>query len=312
MSRLSLWIITPTVLLLGLGLLVTQGQGEEKIRLEEGITYQEVDGESLQLDMASPEGEGPFPAIVFIHGGGWGGGNRQAFRNQIQEAAKRGYVAVSISYRLMKFDMEKRETTTAKPIFPTQIHDCKAAVRWLRANAEKYHADPERIGVIGASAGGHLSLLVGLAGKEADLEGEGGHLDQSSQVQAVVNIFGPTEMVTGYQGSTLDWVFRLFMGGTPEETPERYKAASPVTYVRAGAPPILTLHGDQDQVVPVQQAELLDERLKEAGAPHTLLILKDQGHGFAGPAQQKANEATWAFFEEHLKTVEPGGDPNRQ
>jgi len=302
MSRLSIWIVIPAVMLLGL--LVGRGQGEE-IHLEQGITYQEVEGESLKLDMARPDGEGPFPALVFIHGGGWTGGNRQAFRGQIQEAAKRGYVAVSISYRLMKFDMEKKETTTAQPIFPTQIHDCKAAVRWLRANAEKYQADPDRIGVIGASAGGHLSLLVGLSGKDADLEGDGPHLDQSSQVQAVVNIFGPTEMVTGHQGSTLAWIFRLFMGGTPEETPETYKAASPVTYARAGAPPILTLHGDQDQVVPVQQAELLDERLKAAGAPHTLVILEGQGHGFAGPAQQQANEATWGFFAEHLKTGKP-------
>ncbi|MEX1040890.1 MAG: alpha/beta hydrolase [Pirellulaceae bacterium] len=308
MNRPSVWIITPVFLLLSLGLLACRGQGEE-IRLEEGITYQEVEGQSLQLDMAHPEGEGPFPALVFIHGGGWTGGNRQAFRGPIQEAAGRGYVAVSISYRLMTFDMEKKETTTAKPIFPTQIHDCKAAVRWLKAHAEKYHVDSDRIGVIGASAGGHLALLVGLAGKEADLEGSGPHLDQSSDVQAVVNIFGPTEMVTAHQGSTLAWIFRLFMGGTPEETPETYKAASPVTYVRAGAPPILTLHGDQDPVVPVQQAELLDERLKEAGAPHTLMILKGQGHGFAAAAQQKANEATWKFFAKHLKNEQVPEEP---
>src|SRR5688572_6644979 len=103
MSRSNSWIVTPAVLPLCLGLLVSCSQAEEKIHLEQGITYQEVDGQALQLDMASPEGDGPFPAIVFIHGGGWSGGHRQAFRGPIQEAAKRGYVAVSISYRLMTF-----------------------------------------------------------------------------------------------------------------------------------------------------------------------------------------------------------------
>ena len=137
--------------------------------------------------MARPEGDGPFPAIVFIHGGGWYQGNRQGYRGAIEEAAKRGYVAITISYRLMQFDESKKETTTATPIFPAQIHDAKAAVRWLRANAKKYHVDPDRIGVTGASAGGHLSLLVGLTDPTAKLEGDSGSPDQSSRVQAVVN-----------------------------------------------------------------------------------------------------------------------------
>jgi acetyl esterase/lipase len=272
-----------------------------EISVEEGITYSKVGDQELKLDLAKPEGDGPFPAIVFIHGGGWLGGNRSHFRPFAEEAAKRGYVGLTISYRLMKFDAEKKETTTATQRFPDQIHDCKAAVRWLRANADKYHVDKNRIGVAGGSAGGHLSLLVGLTDKSDKLEGDGGNPDQSSRVQAVVNIFGPTEMASCYEGSSVAWMLRLFMGGKPEETPEVYKKASPVTYVTKDDPPILTIHGDQDKLVPVAQAKLLDQKMKAAGVQHELLILEGQGHGFGGESQQTAMKAMWDFFDKQLK-----------
>ena len=275
------------------------------VTVEENLTYGQGGDAELKLDLARPEGEGPFPAIVFIHGGGWFQGNRQAYKSQIREAAQKGYVAATISYRLMQFDQKQKETTTAKPIFPAQIQDAKAAIRWLRANAGKYHVDPERIGVTGGSAGGHLSLLAGLADKKANLEGKGGHPDQSSRVQAVVNFFGPTEMASAYETSSVAWIFRLFMGGTPDEVPATYKAASPVTYVSQDDPPVLTLHGDRDKLVPIAQAKLLDEKMKAAGAPHTLIILEGQGHGFGGKAREKAAKAMWDFFEKHLKPGKP-------
>ncbi|MCH5377998.1 MAG: alpha/beta hydrolase [Planctomycetes bacterium] len=272
-----------------------------EVTVEEGITYSKAGDQELKLDLAKPDGDGPFPAIVFIHGGGWLGGDRAHFRPLAEEAAKRGYVGLTISYRLMKFDQEKKETTTAEPIFPAQIHDCKAAVRWLRAHADKYHVDKNWIGVAGGSAGGHLSLLVGLTDKSDKLEGEGGYPEESSRVQAVVNIFGPTEMASCHAGSSVAWIFRLFMGGNPDETPETYKAASPVTYVTKDDPPILTLHGDKDALVPVEQAKLLDEKLQANGVEHELLILEGQGHGFGGEAQKQAMNALWRFFDQHLK-----------
>ena len=151
-----------------------------EIVVEENITYGKAGDTELKLDLARPQGDGPFPAIVFIHGGGWYQGNRQGYRGQIQEAAKRGYVAATISYRLMQFDESKKETTTATPIFPAQIHDAKAAIRWLRANAKKYHVDPDRIGVTGGSAGGHLSLLGGLTDPCVEL---GGRQRESRAIQ---------------------------------------------------------------------------------------------------------------------------------
>ena len=217
------------------------------------------------------------------------------------EAAKRGYVAATISYRLMKFDEAKKETTTATPIFPAQIHDAKAAIRWMRANAAKYHVDPSRIGVTGGSAGGHLSLLVGLTDAKSNLEGDGGNPDHSSRVQAVVNVFGPTDMAACHKTSSVAWIFRLFMGGTPDEAAETYKAASPITYVSEDDPPVLTLHGDRDALVPIEQATTLDEKMKAAGASHTLMIFERQGHGFGGEHAINSVTAMWKFFDQHLK-----------
>ena len=258
-----------------------------EVILEEDITFGKADDTELKLDLARPQGDGPFPAIVFIHGGGWYQGNRQGYRGQIQEAARRGYVAATISYRLMQFDESEKEATTATPIFPAQIHDAKAAIRWVRANAKKYHVDPNRIGVTGGSAGGHLSLLVGLTDPSSNLEGDSGNPDQSSRVQAVVNVFGPTDMTFCHEKSSVAWIFRLFMGGTPSETAERYKTASPLTYVSEDDPPVLTLHGDQDALVPVEQAKKLDEMMKAAGASHTLMVFEGQGHGFGGEAARR-------------------------
>jgi acetyl esterase/lipase len=171
----------------------------------------------------------------------------------------------------------------------------------MRANAKKYHINPDRIGVTGGSAGGHLSLLVGLTDPSSGLEGQSGNPEQSSRVQAVVDYFGPTDMAACHKKSSVAWVFRLFLGGTPDEVGERYKAASPITYVSKDDPPVLTLHGDQDALVPVEQAKSLDERLNAVGASHTLMVFKGQGHGFGGEYGKKAADATWKFFDEHLK-----------
>lgn len=280
---------------------VIASAAQAEVIVEKDITYGMAGETALKLDLARPEGEGPFPAIVFIHGGGWSQGSRQGYQSQIQEAARRGYVAVTITYRLMKFDEAKKETTTAEQPFPAQIHDAKAAIRWLRSQAEHYHVDPNRIGVTGASAGGHLSLLVGLTDPESKLEGESGHPDESSRVQAVVNVYGPTEMASCYEKSSVAWIFRLFLGGTPDEAADAYRQASPLTYVTADDPPVLTLHGDQDLLVPVDQARQLDAAMRAAGAPHTLMVFEGHGHGFGGETREQAAKATWEFFDKHLK-----------
>lgn len=269
--------------------------------IEEGVTYSRAGDAELQLDIARPVGEGPFPAVVFIHGGGWYLGDRHGYRSLIEDAARRGYVGVTVSYRLMTFDEEQKETTTAMQPFPAQVHDVKAAVRWLRVHADRYHIDAQRIGATGRSAGGHLALMLGLTDADSGLEGDGGSAGESSRVQAVVNVFGPTDLEGCYRSSSVAWIFRLFAGGSPEEVPDTYRRASPVTYASADDPPVLTLQGSEDRLVPLAQARLLDKRLKAVGASHTLTVFEGQGHGFGGEQRRRELRAMWRFFDQQLK-----------
>jgi acetyl esterase/lipase len=267
--------------------------------LEEAIPYAKGGQADLLLDLARPgETNGLRPGLVFIHGGGWIGGGREMYRNEIQQAAKRGYVAVSVQYRLTKPDSHRK----AKNPFPAQVEDVKAAVRWLRANAEKYHIDPNRIGATGGSAGGHLSLMLGVTDSSAGLEGSGGNPNVSSRVQAVVNFFGPTDMAHLHETSKqAAGLLEILLGGPPAERAEQYRAASPIHYASKDDPPTLTIHGTSDPVVPPDQATLFDAAMKKAGAPHTLLLLEGEGHGFKREAAAKANAAMFAFFDQHLR-----------
>jgi acetyl esterase/lipase len=296
-------LLSPALLIAGvaisLGPQALAAEPTTNVVVEKNIVYGKGGSDDLKLDLARPEqATGLLPGIVYIHGGGWSGGNRSAYRNDIQEAARRGYVAVTVEYRLT----EPNEEGKAKNPFPAQIEDSKCAVRWLRANAEKYHVDPNRIGVTGGSAGGHLSLLVGVTSSSKKLEGTGGNPDVSSQVQAVVNYFGPTDLARmyGYE-KRVDKLLTTLVGGTPQERADAYKDASPVTYITRDVCPILTIHGSVDKLVPVDQAVEFDAAMKKAGATSELIILDGQGHGFMGPADKKAREATFAFFDKYLK-----------
>lgn len=296
-------LLSPALLIAGLALgfgpLASAAEPTTEVVVEKDIVYGKVENDDLKLDLARPEhATGLLPGIVYIHGGGWSGGNRGIYQNDIQEAARRGYVAVTIEYRLTRPDKSGK----AKYPFPAQIEDCKCAVRWLRANAEKYHVDPKRIGATGGSAGGHLSLLVGVTGSEKKFDGTGGNPDVSSQVQAVVNYFGPTDLAKMYHyEKRVDRLLDTLVGGTPQERAAEYKSASPVTYVVKDVCPILSIHGTADKLVPVDQAVEFDAAMKKAGATSQLMILEGQGHGFTGPADEKAREATFAFFDRYLK-----------
>jgi acetyl esterase/lipase len=270
------------------------------IAVEPNITYGRAGDIELKLDLARPRYPTDLlPAIVYIHGGGWQIGGRNEFKKEIEEAARRGYVAVTVTYRLSEPDPD-----TGKPRhpFPAQIEDVKCAVRWLRANAEKYHIDPNEIGATGDSAGGHLSLLVGVTGSVAELEGNGGNPGISSRVQAVVNYFGPTDLPKLYATSKFAaGLVKTVMDGTPEQQPDRYRQASPVTYVSKDSPPTLSIQGTADKVVPPDQAVEFDAAMKKAGASHTLMLLSGEQHGFKKDAAKKALEAKFKFFDEHLK-----------
>jgi acetyl esterase/lipase len=250
----------------------------KKYTVSEGIVYYHEADYELQLDLARPTtGTGPFPAIIFIHSGGWGyyGTGRSEYYIDIRDAAKNGFVAITIDYRLT------REKNDGKPKyqFPDQVYDIKRAVRWLRQNASNYNIDPESIGAVGWSAGGHLALMLGLTDPSDGLEGNSSEGNSSSRIQAVVSIAGFSELKSLYNETMADKQRIVdFLGGTPEEVPERYKAASPLTYVKADNPPVMIIHGDHDGAAPLKQALLLDQKMNEIGVKHMLVIKKNGVH----------------------------------
>jgi len=234
----------------------------------------------------------PMPAVVFIHGGAWLAGDKEGLDNL--RLAISGYFTVSIEYRL-----------SDEAIFPAQIHDCKCAVRWLRAHAAEYGVDPDRIGVWGPSAGGHLAALVGTSGGVAELEGDGGWLEFSSAVQAVVDLFGPTNFLKmGGSHDDADSPESKLVGGKIADKPEMVRMADPITYITPDVPPFLIVHGEVDDTVPINQSELLYDALKSASADTTFLRVKRGGHGFSGDTEPKPEEISSMvldFFDHHLK-----------
>ena len=290
----SILVFCGIVILCSVPFFAEAQEAKRAIRVEKGIVFGKGGTTELQLDLAMPQdGEGRFPAIVCIHAGGWVAGNRQHMKETIEVFARRGYVAISPDYRVAPHDR-----------FPAQIHDCKAAVRWLRANAQKYHINPDRIGAFGASAGGHLACLLGVTSKEDGLEGDGGNAEQSSAVQAVVSFFGPTDL------SRDDWSEEVrennlipLLGGTPKAKGELYRKASPLTYAGKNSPPFLFVHGTEDDIIPIEQSRALAEKLQQAGVSVRLVPMEGAGNGrdWRGEHRRESIARMLRFFDETLK-----------
>ena len=253
--------------------------------------------QKMKLDLYVPEGDGLFPMIVWIHGGGWIRGDKNNCRPLNFGYCQNGYATASLSYRF----------SDVAP-FPAQIEDCKAAIRWLKAHAKEYHLDPNRIGVWGESAGGHLSCLLGVTGKIKKFD-VGNHLDQTSEIHAVCNYFGPTNLLTGFDGldpnsnvtKGVVGMYNSLLGGPMETKTEVAKEASSTTYVDQNAAPFLHIHGTVDLLVPVEQAEMLHDKLRQANAWSRLIILPQAGHGGEVFADPKLLEEIRLFFEKNLK-----------
>jgi acetyl esterase/lipase len=228
------------------------------------VRYREGASKQWRLDLAmSPVGPGkPLPAIVVIHGGGWVEGDKSSFGSRrhgvpgnIEDFAALGFVAVTINYRL-----------SGEAPFPAALEDCRCAVRWLRAHAREYNIDPKHIGAYGNSAGGHLALLLGLAGEEASKEGDVPYKEESGRVQAVVSDSGPLDLLQQHRLGALRRVVGQFLGGPPEgERAAAYKKASPAHQIKADAPPLLLLYGAADAQVPVETADEFVAALGRAG-----------------------------------------------
>ena len=300
MNRWQTLFVRTSVVAMVVGLLPVLSRAENKLDIPESvlferdIEYANPDGQHLKLNLARPKtAKGLAPAVVCIHGGGFRAGNREHHDRLCLQLAERGFVAITVTYRL-----------SPKYKFPAAVHDVKAAVRWLRANAAKYGVDPKRIGTTGDSAGGHLALFLGLTGPIDDENdaNRNDNRDQSSRVSCVVDVYGPTDFTKSY-GKSVDAheVLPLFLGGNLETAHHQHILASPLNWVTPDAAPTLIIHGTEDKYVAYEQATWLIERLKAVDVDSELLTLKGAGHGFKGPDAERASQAMFAYFEKHLK-----------
>ncbi|MGB7328817.1 MAG: alpha/beta hydrolase [Rubripirellula sp.] len=256
----------------------------EDINVLRDVVFGTGGGRDLTMHIVLPKSAAPnpVPAYVWIHGGGWQGGTKDGGVGQVVPLVRDGFVGATIEYRL-----------TGEASFPAQIEDCKCAIRYLRAHAEKYNIDPKRIAVGGSSAGGHLAALMGTSAGVDDLEGSGGWQDQSSAVQAVVDLYGPTDFrafvtTKGFEGHNRSGSpeSKLLGGGEVASNVEGIKRVNPITYIDKADPPFLIIHGTADKTVPVNQSEAMHEALRAAGVTSKIHLIEGAGHGgpqFARP-----------------------------
>ena len=262
--------------------------------LREDVVFGKASGVELKLDVAIPKGDGPFPAVVCFHGGSWAAGSKSSYRQILMEFARRGIIAASADYRLAP-DFQ----------FPAQIEDCKCSVRYLRANAKVLKLDPNRIAAIGDSSGGQLALLLAFSDKNDGMEGDGGNPEQSSRVCAVVNMYGRSDFtVPGTFPEGGEIYFKNYLG-TADHNDPIMKKASPVYYITKDDPPVLTLHGARDTLVPPMLSKRLHEKLKAAGIEERLEFFEHSGHNDWDPDDwSKAIFMAVEYIEKKLKAPE--------
>lgn len=241
------------------------------VKVLKDLEYGRGSGRPLLLDLYLPanQNDRAVPLLIWVHGGAWKSGSKDNPSPALR-CLSEGYAVCHVGYRL-----------SGEAKFPAQIYDCKAAVRWLRANASKYHLDADRFVAWGGSAGGHLVALLGTSAGVPDLEGDDNSLKTSSRVQAVIDWFGPT-FLDEHEQQPPDGPVAQLLGGPVRENRDKAAQASPLTYVSSNAPPFLIMHGDQDHTVPIRQSEVLYAALKKASADATFLPIHGAGHGFGG------------------------------
>ena len=274
-----------------------QPRALQGIRIEKNIAYAGTDNPRQALDLALPEKRAtdrPLAVIAYIHGGGWRQGSKDGGLNRLGAYLATGrYAGVSIGYRL-----------SGEAKWPQQLYDCKAAIRWLKANSKKYGLDPKRIAVYGTSAGGHLVAMLGVTGNNKELEGDlGPYKDYSGSVAAVLDYFGPTQfLLMNSKPSKIDHDAprspeSLLIGGAIQENKEKTLHAAPMSYISKKACPFLIVHGTKDMAVPFHQSEILDKALDKLEVESILIRVEGGGHGVRGTPLDKLG---LAFLEKHF------------
>jgi acetyl esterase/lipase len=262
------------------------------VTVEKNIEYARVRGQSLQLDIYEPRKQvGQLPVVVWIHGGSWNSGSKDFC--PIGFMAEQNLAIVSIDYRL----------TRVAP-FPAQLYDCKAAIRWLRANAAYYDLDADHVGIFGASAGGHLALLLADTADNTNLEGDvGDNLNFSSRVQCVCAFYPPTDLNRLVSDPQLRVAANSevaeLLGGPLAANLDKARAASPLTYVNKDCAPVFLMHGGEDTRVPPEQSVMFYDALRKAGVDAHLEIIPNKGHGIIAPP--KVAKEIYQFYNQYLK-----------
>ena len=289
LRRHASFIILIAAGLLALAASHTAAEEPYEVDFRTDVVYGKAGDEELKLNLAVPKGlKGPTPGLIYIHGGGWSGGDRKGYDQFAKNAAAQGYVAATIDYRL-----------APKHLFPAQVEDCKCAVRWMRAHADELQVDPKRIGAVGGSAGAHLAMMLGVMDQDDGLEGEGGWPEESSKVQAVVSYVGPVNLVGEFSQAS-QGILKNFLGGPMDERLELYRRASPITYVNSGDAPMLLYAGTKDQLVPYDQAFQMTKAMTDAGIAGRVEFLIGENHGFNGKEMTRTLRDMMAFLDEQL------------
>ncbi|ASS93817.1 alpha/beta hydrolase [Peribacillus simplex] len=287
---------------------------EPSVNLVSDVVYsqQPIYGYSnvpLEMDILQPEGKKPLPAVVFVPGGGFMSANNDKSVQQRMSISEAGYVVASIEYRV-----------TPQSTFPSPLEDVKAAIRYLRANAEKFNIDPENIVVMGSSAGGYLAAFAGTTNGLAEFD-KGENLDQSSDVKAVIDLYGLSDLTrVGYgfseevqalhksssapEGMWVNGPSVMSPGGSIFDNLEKAAKANPITYITKDAPPFLIMHGDKDALVSPNQTEILHENLINKGVDSTYYVVKGAGHGGTHWVQPKVTKILINFLDKHVKGKE--------
>jgi acetyl esterase/lipase len=289
---------------------ITAAHAEELVQNDyrriNDIQYAEVDGHRLLLDLYLPQGEKNPPLVVWVHGGAWRRGSKA--KMPLTDLVKNGFAVASVDYRL---------SPVAR--FPAQIHDCKAAIRFLRGTATKYGLNSQRIGIAGSSAGGHLVALIGVSNNHEMLEGDvGDNDDESSSVQAIVDYYGPTNFLTILKQSTPHGLsvrvpaLKLLLGDEPDKVPDLARMASPVSHVDRDDPPLLLIHGDQDPHVPINQSHELHAKYKVQKLPVHFEVVHGGAHGGKSFFDSRRNKLVRVFFTKHLRDKSDAENASRK
>lgn len=253
------------------------------------VTYCTPDHIPQVMDVYFPESGGPWPGLVYVHGGAWMHGDKSEAGMFARGMTSQGYVVVSINYRLYPAGR-----------YPAMIQDVKCAVRALRANAADYNLNPNRIGAMGVSAGGHLVSLLGTSDESAGTD-VGEYLNQSSRVQAVVAMAPVTDLTRSFPNADIELMRQVGFGE------DNIVEASPISHVTPDDPPFLLIHGDRDELVPVEQSQLMFDRLVQTGVPAQLIVVRNAGHsmtstgGAVTPTLAEINQSISEFLARYLK-----------